>query len=84
MLVDLASKGVTGKEAEVTLDKVGITVNKNAIPFDKQGYGYERDQVRHPTAATRGEEEDMKTIASFINGLWNPLEIKNWRKSPVR
>ena len=35
MLVDVFSKGVTGKVAEAALDKAGITVNKNAIPFDQ-------------------------------------------------
>ena len=36
MLVDVTPLGVTGKEAEMLLDEVGITVNKNAIPFDPQ------------------------------------------------
>ena len=35
MLVDVFSKGVTGKVAEDALDRAGITVNKNAIPFDQ-------------------------------------------------
>jgi glycine hydroxymethyltransferase len=69
MLVDLASKGVTGKEAEVTLDKVGITVNKNAIPFDKQKVTVTSGiRLGTPAVTTRGmKEEDMKTIASFIH-----------------
>jgi glycine hydroxymethyltransferase len=36
MLVDLSVKGLTGKAAEAYLDEIGITVNKNAIPFDQQ------------------------------------------------
>src|SRR5947207_13257421 len=36
MLVDVTSRGVTGKEAEHLLDEIGITVNKNQVPFDKQ------------------------------------------------
>lgn len=36
MLVDLRSKGITGKDAEHALDKAGITCNKNAVPFDTQ------------------------------------------------
>ena len=36
ILVDLSEKGITGKDAEALLDRVGITVNKNAIPFDTQ------------------------------------------------
>jgi hypothetical protein len=35
MLVDVFSKGITGKVAEAALGKAGITVNKNAIPFDQ-------------------------------------------------
>ena len=37
MLVDLTDKGITGKEAQETLDRAGITVNKNGIPFDTKG-----------------------------------------------
>ena len=36
MLVDLTNKNITGKDAEDALDKAGITVNKNAIPYDKR------------------------------------------------
>ena len=36
MLVDVSVKGLTGKAVEAYLDEIGITVNKNAIPFDKQ------------------------------------------------
>ena len=39
MLVDVTPLGLTGKQAEHALDEVGITVNKNAIPFDKQPPG---------------------------------------------
>ena len=36
MLVDVMSQGVTGKDAEHLLDEIGVTVNKNQIPFDRQ------------------------------------------------
>ena len=48
MLVDVFSKGLTGKVAEAALGKAGITVNKNAIPFDQQSAdGRERHPHRH-------------------------------------
>ena len=48
MLVDVFSKGLTGKVAEEALDKAGITVNKNAIPFDHESAdGGERHPRRH-------------------------------------
>jgi glycine hydroxymethyltransferase len=45
MLVDLRPKGVTGKAAEASLERAGITCNKNAIPFDP---GKADDHLRHP------------------------------------
>lgn len=69
MLVDLRNKGLTGKEAEETLDRAGITVNKNSIPFDPQKPNI-TSGIRIGTAAvtTRGMgTEDMKQIAAFID-----------------
>ena len=69
MLVDLTGMKVsTGKEAEHLLDEVGITTNKNAIPFDTQS-PFVTSGLRLGTAATttRGfVEEDMKEIAEII------------------
>jgi len=70
VLVDVfGSKGVTGKEAEVALDKIGITVNKNMIPddprspFDPSGL-----RIGTPAITTRGmKEADVKKIANWIN-----------------
>jgi len=69
MLVDLRSKGLTGKEAEQTLDKAGITVNKNTIPFDPQKpFIASGIRIGTPALTTRGmKEEEMKAIAEFIN-----------------
>ena len=48
MLVDVFSKGITGKVAEAALGKAGITVNKNAIPFDHEpADGRQRHPRRH-------------------------------------
>ena len=69
MLVDLTNKGVTGKDAEAMLDEVGITVNKNAIPFDKQKPNIASGiRIGTPAMTTRGmKEEEMKTIAELID-----------------
>lgn len=69
MLVDLTNKGVTGKEAEAMLDEVGITVNKNTIPFDKQKPNIASGiRIGTPAMTTRGmKEEEMKTIAELID-----------------
>jgi glycine hydroxymethyltransferase len=68
MLVDTFSKGVTGKAAEAALGKAGITVNKNAIPFDKNPPMVASGiRVGTPAATTRGMgEPEMDLIADFI------------------
>ena len=68
MLVDVFSKGITGKVAEGALGKAGITVNKNAIPFD-QNPPMVASGVRlgTPAVTTRGmREPEMETIADLI------------------
>jgi glycine hydroxymethyltransferase len=68
ILVDVFTKGVTGKQAEAVLDKAGITVNKNAIPFD-QNPPMVASGVRlgTPAVTTRGmREPEMDTIAELI------------------
>ncbi len=69
LLVDLRSRGITGKIAEQTLDLAGITVNKNAIPFDPEKPSITSGiRIGTPAVTTRGmRPEDMVTIASFIN-----------------
>ncbi len=68
MLIDLTDMGVTGKEAEHMLDEIGITVNKNAIPFDKQSpFITSGIRIGTPATTSRGfVEEDMKEIARLI------------------
>lgn len=68
MLVDVTSLGLTGKVAEKVLDEVGITVNKNTIPFD-QNSPFVTSGVRIGTAAVTSRGfglEDMDEIASII------------------
>ena len=68
ILLDLSDTGVTGKEAEHMLDEVGITVNKNAIPFDKQSpFITSGIRLGTPATTTRGfVEEDMREVAKLI------------------
>ncbi len=69
MLIDLRNFEITGKEAEHRLDEVGITVNKNAIPFDPQSpFITSGIRVGTPAVTTRGmKEEDMAEIARLIH-----------------
>jgi glycine hydroxymethyltransferase len=68
MLVDVFSKGITGKAAEAALDKAGITVNKNAIPFDKNPPMVASGiRVGTPAVTTRGmREAEMEVIGDLI------------------
>ena len=68
ILLDLSDKNITGKDAEHMLDEVGITVNKNAIPFDKQSpFITSGIRLGTPATTTRGfVEEDMCEIADLI------------------
>jgi len=68
LLVDLSDKGITGKEAEEALERAGITVNKNVIPFDKRGPSLTSGiRLGTPVVTTRGmKEEEMELIASMI------------------
>jgi glycine hydroxymethyltransferase len=68
MLVDVFSKGLTGKVAEAALGKAGITVNKNAIPFDTNPPMVASGvRIGTPAVTTRGMREgEMDTIADLI------------------
>jgi glycine hydroxymethyltransferase len=68
MLVDVFSKGLTGKVAEAALGKAGITVNKNAIPFDQNPPMVASGiRVGTPAVTTRGmREAEMDQIGGFI------------------
>jgi glycine hydroxymethyltransferase len=68
MLVDLQNMDITGKEAEKLLDEVGVTCNKNTVPFDPQSpFVTSGIRLGTPAVTSRGmKEEDMKTIAEVI------------------
>jgi len=69
MLVDLTKQGITGKEAEAILEKAGITVNKNTIPFEvRSPFVTSGIRIGVPAATTKGMKEgEMKVIAGFID-----------------
>ncbi len=76
MLLDLSDKDITGKELETMLDEVHITVNKNAIPFDKQKPTITSGvRIGTPSITTRGfKEEDCKLVARLITEIINKKE----------
>jgi len=69
LLVDLSNKNITGKEAEEVLERAGLTVNKNAIPFDTQSrFVTGGIRIGTPAVTTRGlKEQDMELVADWIN-----------------
>lgn len=77
MLVDLRKvEGMTGKIAEKALDKAGITVNKNAIPYDPQPPMVTSGiRLGTPALTTRGfKEDEMKTVAKLISRVLNDVD----------
>lgn len=76
MLIDLRSKNVTGKEAENTLVKADITVNKNMVPFDdKSPFVTSGIRIGTPAITTRGlKEDDMPKIVEFIDEVISNIE----------
>ena len=68
MLIDLTAKDITGKEAEVALDKAGITVNKNTVPFETRSpFVTSGIRLGTPALTTRGMvAKDMRKIAGWI------------------
>ena len=68
LLLDLTNKNITGKDAEILLDEVGVTVNKNTIPFEtKSPFITSGIRLGTPAVTTRGmNEKDMEAIAKII------------------
>jgi glycine hydroxymethyltransferase len=86
MMVDVFARGITGKAAEAALDRAGITVNKNTIPFDQNspmvGSGI---RIGTPALTTRGmREAEMETIGRLIaralKGIDQEAEIQAVRR----
>lgn len=68
ILVDLGNKEITGKDAEIALDKAGITVNKNTVPNEKRSpFVTSGVRIGTPALTTRGmKESEMKLVAAWI------------------
>lgn len=82
LLVDLRNKNITGRDAEKLLDEVGVTVNKNTIPFDPQSpFVTSGIRIGTPAVTTRGmKEEDMITIAEIMDKIIsNPDQVEEVR-----
>lgn len=76
MLIDLSDKDVTGKELETMLDAVHITVNKNAVPFDKRKPAVTSGiRIGTPAVTSRGfNEDDCRKVAEIIVKIINEKE----------
>lgn len=76
ILVDVRNKNLTGKEAEKLLDNIGITCNKNTIPFDPASpFVTSGIRLGTPATTTRGfKEEDFKEVASIMGLVLNNPE----------
>ena len=89
VLIDLSNKNVTGKAAENALEKAGITVNKNMVPFDKKSpFITSGIRVGTPAITTRGMGNDeMNQIVTLIDEVILNIEdqttIKNVNKSVI-
>ncbi len=68
MLIDLSRREITGKDAEIALDKAGITVNKNTVPNERRSpFITSGVRIGTPALTTRGmAESDMRVIAKWI------------------
>ena len=71
ILIDLTNKGITGKAAELALEKAGITVNKNMVPFDERSpFVTSGIRIGTPAVTTRGlKEEQMLIICDLIDQI---------------
>ncbi len=76
MLVDLTDKNITGKDAEEALEKAGIVVNKNTIPFEKRSpFITSGLRIGTPALTTRGMKEDeMRQIAKWIGKILKDIK----------
>jgi glycine hydroxymethyltransferase len=89
LLLDLSSKGLTGKKAERALEEAGMTVNKNTVPFDKKSpFVTSGVRIGTPALTTRGmKESEMKIIAGLMCRVLEHIDdeqvIKEVKKETV-
>jgi len=86
MLIDLRNKNITGKQAQELLDSVGITCNKNAVPFDdKSPLITSGIRLGTPALTTRGmKEKEMETVADIINDVITNPESDDIKKNVAK
>ena len=86
MLVDLRNKNVTGKDAQEALDASGITVNKNAVPFDdKSPFITSGVRIGTPALTTRGmKESEMYVVADLIDEVVRNISNVETRKTVTK
>ena len=78
ILIDLTQKGISGKKAEITLEKAGITTNKNMVPFDEKSPMVTSGiRIGTPALTTRGfKENEMVQIARLIDNVIQNMQDK--------
>ncbi len=86
MLIDLRNKNITGKQAQELLDAVGMTCNKNAVPFDdKSPLITSGIRLGTPALTTRGmKEKEMESVADMINDVITNPESDDVKKSVAK
>ena len=86
MLIDLRNKGLTGKQAEKALEDSGITVNKNAVPFDTQPPMVTSGiRIGTPAMTTRGmKENEMFLIANLIDRVLSDIDNVRVKQQVLR
>jgi glycine hydroxymethyltransferase len=89
MVIDLSNKGISGKEAENILEKIGISVSRSTIPNDPNPpFNPSGIRIGTPAVTTRGmEETQMKVLADFIDRAFvnknDPDSLKNMKQEVV-
>ena len=83
ILLDLSCRELTGKDAEIALDRAGITVNKNTVPNEKRSpFVTSGVRLGSPALTTRGMGEDeMKTIGGWVADVLEKPENESTLKS---
>lgn len=86
MLIDLRNKNMTGKQAQEMLDEIGITCNKNAVPFDdKSPLITSGIRLGTPALTTRGmKEKDMEIVAGIINDIISNPQNEDIKKDVMQ
>lgn len=86
MLVDLTDRSITGKDAEKALERAGITVNKNMVPFDTRSpFVTSGIRIGTPALTTRGMKEDqMRYIADLIDKVLSNIDNETVIQSVYR